>query len=254
MRFDGKVAIITGGANGIGEATALLMAKEGAKVAIADTDAARLDSVVKALLSHGGEAVAIEADVLSEPAVARMVRQVLDRFQRIDILVNTVGGSTTLANPNTPVDQLTLDDWGRAMAFNLSGTFLCSRAVISQMKRQGYGRIVNLSSIVGRGDTRISNAAYATAKAGIRAFTRKLAIELGPFGITCNATAPSITLTDRIRQLNAKRSAKDPQIRLSDIPLGRMATAEDQAKVIAFLASDDAAFVSGQTIEVTGGQ
>jgi 3-oxoacyl-[acyl-carrier protein] reductase len=140
------------------------------------------------------------------------------------------------------------------MAFNLNGTLLCTQAVIPHMKRQGYGRIINLSSIVGRGDTRISNAAYATAKAGIRAFIRKLAIELGPFGITCNATAPSITLTERIRQLIARRPAEGPQIALSDIPLGRMATAEDQAKVVAFLASDDAAFVSGQTIEVTGGQ
>ena len=183
-----------------------------------------------------------------------MVRQVEDRFGRIDILVNVVGGSTTLANPNTTVDQLTFDQWERTIDFNLNGTLLCTRAVIPPMKRQRYGRIVNLSSIVGRGDTRISNAAYAAAKAGIRAFTRKLAIELGPFGITCNATAPGITLTERIQELLAQRSSKDPQTTLSDIPLGRMSTAEDQAKVIAFLASDDAAFVSGQTIEVTGGQ
>ncbi|HXP76888.1 MAG TPA: SDR family NAD(P)-dependent oxidoreductase [Stellaceae bacterium] len=254
MRFDGKIGVITGGANGIGEATALLLAREGAKVAIADVDATHLPRVLQALRAQGGDAIAVETDVLSEPAVARMVQQVLDRYGRIDILVNAVGGSTTLANPNTSVDQLTRDEWERTIAFNLNGTFLCTHAVIPQMKRQGYGRIVNLSSIVGRGDTRISNAAYATAKAGIRAFTRKLAIELGPFGITCNATAPTVTLTGRIQQLLAKRASKDPQITLSDIPLGRMATAEDQAKVIAFLASDDASFVSGQTIEVTGGQ
>jgi NAD(P)-dependent dehydrogenase (short-subunit alcohol dehydrogenase family) len=254
MRFKGKVAIITGGANGIGQATALIMAGEGARVAIVDIESKLLQRALDAIRAQGGEAIAVETDVLSERAVAEMVRQVLDRFQRIDILVNVVGGSTTLANPNTPVEELTLDAWERTLTFNLSGTFLCTHAVIQQMKRQGYGRIVNLSSIVGRGDTRISNAAYATAKAGIRAFTRKLAIELGPFGITCNATAPTITLTERIRQLIANRPAKDSQIGLNDIPLGRMATAEDQAKVIAFLASDDAAFVSGQTIEVTGGQ
>lgn len=254
MRFKDKVAVVTGGANGIGQATALILASEGAKVAIADIELKRLQIALQALRAHGGEAIAVETNVLDEQAVARLVQQVLDRFQRIDILVNVVGGSTTLVNPNMAVEQLTLEEWDRTLNFNLRGTFLCTHAVIPQMKRQKYGRIVNLSSIVGRGDTRISNAAYATAKAGIRAFTRKLAIELGPFGITCNATAPSITLTDRIRQLIAKRPATDPQITLNDIPLGRMSTAEDQAKVIAFLASDDAAFVSGQTIEVTGGQ
>ena len=254
MRFRGKVAIITGGANGIGEATARLMASDGAAIALVDIDMARLQLVLQAIEDQGGEAIAIEADVLNEPAVAAMVRQVEDRFGRIDILVNVVGGSTTLANPNTTIDHLTFDQWERTIDFNLNGTLLCTRAVIPLMKRQGYGRIVNLSSIVGRGDTRISNAAYAAAKAAIRAFTRKLAIELGPFGITCNATAPGITLTERMQELLAHRSSKDPQTTLSDIPLGRMSTAEDQAKVIAFLASDDAAFVSGQTIEVTGGQ
>jgi NAD(P)-dependent dehydrogenase (short-subunit alcohol dehydrogenase family) len=254
MRFSGKIAIVTGGGNGIGEATALLLAKEGASIAIVDVDTTSLQRVLDTLRADRAEAIAIEADVLSEPAVTGMVRQVLDRFQRIDILVNVVGGSTMLANTDTPVDQLTLSDWERTMAFNLNGTLLCAQAVIPHMKRQRYGRIVNLSSIVGRGDTRISNAAYATAKAGIRAFTRKLAVELGPFGITCNATAPGITLTDRIRHLMVTRPAGGPQTTVNDIPLGRMATADDQARVIAFLASDDAAFVSGQTIEVTGGQ
>jgi NAD(P)-dependent dehydrogenase (short-subunit alcohol dehydrogenase family) len=254
MRFAGKAALVAGGANGIGEATGVIMAREGGRVAFVDIDGARLDRIVAALRAEGREALAIEADVLSEAAVAAMVQQVQARFQRIDILVNAVGGSTTLANPNTPLDRISLREWERTIAFNLTGTLLCTQAVIPQMKRQGYGRIVNLSSIVGRGDTRISNAAYATAKAGIRAFTRKLAIELGPFGITCNATAPSTTLTERIQQLIAQRSPAEVQAALSDIPLGRMATAEDQAKVIAFLASDDAAFVSGQTIEVTGGQ
>jgi 3-oxoacyl-[acyl-carrier protein] reductase len=254
MRFKDKVALITGGANGIGQATAMILASEGAKLAIADIEPKRLQIALEALRAHCPEAIAVEANVLDEPAVTRLVQQVIDRFQRIDILVNVVGGSTTLANPNTALEHVTLEEWDRTLSFNLRGTFLCTHAVIPHMKRQNYGRIVNLSSIVGRGDTRVSNAAYATAKAGIRAFTRKLAIELGPFGITCNATAPSITLTDRIRQLIARRPASDPQIALSEIPLGRMSTAEDQAKVIAFLASDDAAFVSGQTIEVTGGQ
>src|SRR5262249_51370965 len=174
--------------------------------------------------------------------------------QRIDILVNNVGGSTIIANRNAPLERLTREDWERTISFNLLGTFLCTRAVVQHMKRQGYGRIINLSSIIARGESRVSNVAYATAKAGIRALTRKLAIELGPFGITCNAAAPGITLTDRILRATSDGASKDAQIALNDIPLGRMATPEDPANVIAFLASDDAAFISGQTIEVTGGQ
>jgi 3-oxoacyl-[acyl-carrier protein] reductase len=254
MRFSEKVAVITGGGNGIGRATALLMAREGAKVAIVDIEPTRLQLVSDAIRSEGGEVIAVEIDVLNEQAVACMAERILDRFQRIDILVNLVGGSTIVANPNVPADQLTSDEWERTMIFNLRGVFLCTRAVVGQMKRQGYGRIVNMSSIVSRGDMQTSNVAYATAKAGIRALTRKLAIELGPFGITCNATAPGTTLTDRIRELYSKRSPADLKAKLNNIPVGRMATPEDQAKVIAFLASDDAAFVSGQTIEVTGGE
>jgi NAD(P)-dependent dehydrogenase (short-subunit alcohol dehydrogenase family) len=254
MRFAGKVAIICGGADGIGQAAAGLMAAEGAQIAIADIASERLRSILEAIHVRGEDGLAIETNALDEKSVSAMVEKVLGRFGRIDILVNSVGGSTTLKNPNTKLDDFTAEDWDRTIEFNLRGSFLCTRAVIPQMKKQRYGRIVNLSSIMARGDTALSNAAYATAKAGIRAFTRKLAVELGPFGITCNATAPGITLTDRIQRMIAARPATDPKTSVNDIPLGRMSTADDQAKVIAFLASDDAAFVSGQTIEVTGGQ
>jgi len=254
MRFKGKVAVITGGANGIGQATALLMAREGAKVAIVDIDPTGLEVVAKTIRAQGGEAVSIEGDVLDEQTVRSAVQQVLNRFGRIDILVNNVGGSTVIANRNAALEGLTQEEWERTISFNLRGTFLCTRAVVHQMKQQGYGRIVNISSIIARGDLRANNAAYVTAKAGIRALTRRLAIELGPFGITCNAAAPSITLTQRIRRVTSEGAANGTQMKMKDIPLGRMATPEDQANVIAFLASDDAAFVSGQTIEVTGGQ
>jgi NAD(P)-dependent dehydrogenase (short-subunit alcohol dehydrogenase family) len=254
MRFEGKVAIICGGANGIGHAAAILMATEGAKIVIADVASERFQLVLDAIHVQSKDALAIETNVLNEKSVSDMVQSVLSQFGRIDILVNAVGGSTTVKNPNTKLDDFTSADWDRTIEFNLRGTFLCARAVIPPMKMQRYGRIVNLSSIVARGNTPVSNAAYATAKAGIRAFTRKLAVELGPFGITCNATAPGITLTDRIAKFLSARSEADPKTSLNDIPLRRMSTVEDQARVIAFLASDDAAFVSGQTIEVTGGQ
>lgn len=255
MRFTEKVAIITAGGAGIGRATALLMAREGGTVVVVDIDAQPLRSVAERIEADGGICVPVQADMLDADAVDRLVDTVIERFGRIDVLVNAVGGSTVIANSGATVEEMTLDEWERVLAVNLRGTFLCSHAVIPHMKRRRAGTIVNLSSIVARGDNARTNAAYTLAKAGIGAMTRKLAIELGPFGITCNATAPGVTVTDRIQErILDRRSDEERQAMIEAVPLGRLATPDDQAKVIAFLASDDAAFISGQTIEVTGGQ
>ena len=144
-------------------------------------------------------------------------------------------------------------DWQTLIDFNLSGTFLFTHAVVPVMKRQRSGKIVNLSSIAGRGLSASSSSAYAAAKGGIIAFTRKLAFELGPFGININAIAPSRTLTERIRPRWNQRSPEDQQAEIERTPLRRIAEAADQAKVICFLASSDADFVTGVTIDVTGG-
>ncbi len=254
MRFRERVAIITGGGSGIGRATAQLMAAEGGKLALVDLDVGAMSAMAQTIEAESGIVTTVAADVLDDSAVDRMVQTVLSRFGRIDILVNAVGGSTIIERSSAPVEELTLDEWERVLAFNLRGTFLCTHAVIPQMKRQGSGRIVNLSSVAARGDSPRSGAAYAAAKAGIRALTRKLAIELGPYGITCNAVAPSMTLSERIeRRLWHQRTPEEQKAIIEAVPLKRVSTPADQAKVILFLASDDAAFVSGQTIEVTGG-
>ena len=257
MRFRDRVALITGAANGIGRATASLLAAEGAHVVLLDVAREPLAGVAKAIRDAGGSCLELTADVLVESDVETALRDALKRFDRIDMLVNAVGGSIVGGRGQVALDELSLADWEELLSFNLRGTFLCTRAVVAQMKKQRDGRIVNVSSIVARGDRAAekSNAAYAAAKSGIRTLTRKLAFELGPFGITCNAIAPGVTLTERLeKQILAQRTPEERRRMDEAVPLGRLAEPEDQARVIAFLLSDDAAFVSGQTIEVTGGQ
>jgi len=253
MRFTDRVAVITAAASGIGRATAEIMGSEGAIVIGVDTDQSRLEAAVGAIRSAGGRAHARRADALDPAQVDDVVPGIVREFGRIDILVNAVGGSTIIPRPGATVDELTLSEWQRLIAFNLEGTFLFCHAVTPVMKRQRGGKIVNLSSIAGRGLSASSSSAYAAAKGGIIAFTKKLALELGPFGVTVNAIAPSLTLTERLRPRWEQRTADEQAQEISRTPLRRIAEARDQARVICFLASSDADFVTGVTIDVTGG-
>jgi NAD(P)-dependent dehydrogenase (short-subunit alcohol dehydrogenase family) len=253
MRFQGKVALITAAGAGIGKATAVIMAREGATVFAVDVNGERLDALVAELADVAGKVVACNVDAGNEGAVYVLVAEIAEKHGGIDILVNGVGGSTIVANPAAKVDELTFEDWQRLIDFNLNATFLFTHAVVPLMKKRGGGKIVSISSIAGRGLSAISSSAYAAAKGGIIAFTRKLATELGPHGITINAIAPSLTLTERLMPHWEKRSADEQAKTSASVPLGRVATAVDQAKVIAFLASSDADFVNGVTIDVSGG-
>ena len=253
MRFDGKIAVITAAGAGIGRATAGVIGTEGGTVVLVDTDESRLDSAVADIRAKGGRAHARRADALDPKQVQAVVDQTVSELGRIDILLNAVGGSTIIPRPAATVDQLTLDEWQRLIAFNLEGTFLGCNTVVPVMKRQRGGKIVNIASIAGHGTSASSSSAYAAAKGGIMAFTTKLAHELGPFGITVNAIAPSMTLTERIRPHWDKRTPEEQAREIARTPLRRMAEARDQAGVICFLASSDADFVTGVTIDVTGG-
>jgi len=252
MRFTNKVALITAAANGIGRATAEIMVREGAMVIAVDNSQSRLDEAVPAL-RRNGKAEGRLADALVPVEVDALVADVVNRHGAIDILVNAVGGSTVIANPQATTEQMSFADWQKLIAFNLDGTFLVTHAVIPVMKRQRRGKIVNLASIAGRGLSQNSSSAYAAAKGGIIAFTRKLAHELGPEGINVNAIAPSVTLTERIRPHWEKRSQASQAEEIERTPLRRVAEPADQARVICFLASADADFVTGLTIDVTGG-
>jgi NAD(P)-dependent dehydrogenase (short-subunit alcohol dehydrogenase family) len=253
MRFEEKVALVTAAASGIGRASANIMAREGAVIVAVDNNQERLDRTVAEISATGGRAHGRLCDALDAEQVDALVGAVAREFGRIDILVNAVGGSTITAKSGASVDELSFADWQRLIDFNLSGTFLFTHAVVPVMKRQRQGKIVNLSSIAGRGLSGSSSSAYAAAKGGIIAFTRKLAFELGPFGININAIAPSRTLTERIRPRWNQSSPEDQQAEIDRTPLRRVAEAVDQAKVICFLASSDADFVTGVTIDVTGG-
>ena len=253
MRFQGRIALISAAGRGIGRQTAEIIGREGGTVVAVDNDKDALESVVGAVRAGGGTAHGLPADALDAAQVEDVVRRTAEAHGRIDILVNAVGGSTIIGKPAATVEDLTLAEWQQLLHFNLTGTFLFTHAVVPIMKRSSRGKIVNISSIAGRGKSATSSSAYATAKGGIIAFTRKLSLELGPYGINVNAIAPSLTLSPRLKPRWDKMTAQEQQQEVERVPLRRVAEPVDQARVICFLASSDADFVTGITIDVTGG-
>jgi 3-oxoacyl-[acyl-carrier protein] reductase len=245
-RFADRVAVVTGAAQGIGAATARRLASEGATVAAVDLDAARTAEVVASL---GGGASGYGCDVTSAPAVAALVDQVIRDHGRIDVLVNNAG----ITRDNL-LFKMPAADWDAVLTTNLTSMFHCCQAVQKHMVAARYGRIVNLSSRSALGNRGQAN--YAAAKAGVQGLTATLAIELGPFNVTVNAVAPGFIATP-MTDATAARLGREPaqhQQAVADVtPLRRVGQPAEVASVIAFLASDDASYVSGQTLYVNGG-
>lgn len=248
-RLQSQVAVITGGARGLGAATAHRLAREGARVAIFDMDGAKAEEFAATLRDEGYEAGAWRVNVTDREAVTAAMAAVHGRWGRIDILVNNAGNVRY-----NRFHEMTDDDWTSVIDIHLRGSFLCSQVAQRYMVPQRSGRIVMLSSIGALGEKGI--ASYSAAKAGVQGLARTLALELGRSGITVNTVGPGPIDTDMTRTMSAmtKSDFDEGMVRrAAKVPLGRIGKPEDVAGVIAFLVSEDAAYVSGQVIYVAGG-
>ena len=240
---ENKIAIVTGGAGGIGSAIVQRLTREGAKIAIADIDGQAAQERAAAVIATKGDALAIVADVTNKQSVEQMVNATKDRWGRIDILVNVAGGAD-----RKPVVDMTAQDWDHIVDMNLKSVFLCSQAVLPTMLKQKYGKIVNISSIYGfTGNA--TRSSYAAAKAGVATFTKSLALEVVHDGINVNAVAPGRITTPRVRSHYSDQAWAEA---VAQIPMGRTGTPEEIASAVLFLVTDENKYITGQTIHVNG--
>ncbi len=249
MRLQQKTALITGAAGGIGSATARRFAREGAEVVLADIDGTGLQSVLDDILADGGQGWALPVDLTDEAGIQELFGQVRQRSGRLDILVAIAGGD---ADPVASVEELDAVRISRNLDMNLCSCMLCCREAVKIMKPQGGGRIVTMSSLVYRGSP--GQFSYSAAKGGIFAFTRSLALSLGSHNITANALAPALVDVEAFaRVLGPERWHALAEASAARYPLGRIAVPDDVAAAALFFASDDAAFITGQLLEISGG-
>jgi 3-oxoacyl-[acyl-carrier protein] reductase len=243
MRLMDKVAIITGSARGIGEATALKFAAEGAKVVVCDLDLAAVDDVVARIISGGGKATGFRVNVTDKASISAMVQGVMDKYGRIDVLVNNAG-----IVDDALFRKMSDEQFERVIDINLKGTYNCARAVVDIMLAQNSGVILNASSVVGiYGNFGQSN--YAASKFGVIGLAKTWARELGRKGIRANAVCPGFVETTILKSIPEKVM----QSMVDRVPLGRLAKPEEIANTYAFLASDEASYINGAVIEVSGG-
>ncbi|MDP6559572.1 MAG: SDR family NAD(P)-dependent oxidoreductase [Candidatus Binatia bacterium] len=244
MRLKGKVAVVTGGAQGFGRSIALSFAREGARLVVADVKVEGVKGVESEVTSAGTEALAVEANVADEKSIFNLRDKALERFGRVDILVNNAG-----IYPHSLTLEMAEEEWDRVLDMNLGGNFLCSRAFVPQMRSLKGGRIICIASGIAYRGTK-GGSHYAASKAGIVGFAKALARELAGDGITVNSICPGIADTALPR---GHCSDEDLYARAKQIPLGRIAQTEDIARAATFLATDAASYITGQSLLVDGG-
>jgi 3-oxoacyl-[acyl-carrier protein] reductase len=249
MKLRDKVAVVTGGAHGIGRAYCLRLAAEGAKVAVVDIDKASADSLAKAINVQGGEALAIKTDISDSASINEMAKKTAERFGKIDILVNNAAIFGVVPLSKVPFWEISLEEWDRVMNVNVKGAWLCSCAVFPYMKAQGKGKIINQSSIVFHvGAPNFLH--YVASRGAIIALTRSMARELGDYKINVNGIAPGATLSE---ENPSEARTEFCKLAIPRRCIKRIEYPEDLVGTLVFLASDDSDFISGQTIIVDGG-
>jgi 3-oxoacyl-[acyl-carrier protein] reductase len=240
-----RVAIVTGGGRGIGQAICLALAEHGRKVVIADINLSAAEDVARQIESLGRETLPVRVDVSSRPAVQEMIQAVLKRFGRLDILVNNAGICAL-----TPFEEITDAAWARTIAVNLTGAFICSQEALKAIKPRGWGRVISISSVAGKMGSLRSSADYAASKGGLIAMTLCIARQYARYGITANVVAPgTIEGTD----LNRDWPPEAMRDLLNHTPLGRLGQPREIAAAVAFLASEESSFMTGEVMDVNGG-
>ena len=245
-RFTGRVAIVTGSGRGIGRAIAERFAADGASVVVADLNAETAGDVARSIGASGGTAIAVPTDVTDPGAADALAAAAVERFGRIDVLVNNAGILRM-----TRAADVSPEEWHLVIDANLTGSFLCARAAYPALKATGRGRIVNVASMAGRATSTLGGVHYTTAKAGVLGLTRHLAREWAIDGITVNAISPGMVDTPMVRgSIDEARMARV----LASIPLGRLAEPAEIASLVTFLASDEAAYITGANVDIHGGE
>ncbi len=243
--LENRIALVTGAGRGIGAAIAEAFAREGASVAVTDVDEVNAQTIAQELRAEGYEAMALTMDVSNQGQVRKAVAEVESRWQRVDVLVNNAG-----ICPLRSFEEIVEAEWDQVMAVNLKGAFLCSQAVVPGMRERQYGRIISIASVAAKSGGLAAGAHYAASKGGLMSMTFHLARVYAPYGVTANAIAPAITLTDMTRHW----TDQDFEILKKDIPMARLGKPTDIASAALFLASDMASFITGEILDVNGGQ